>query len=293
MDPQGYLSVDPSNKFANWTKVIFGYCDGSLHQGTRWNPISYKGTNLYFRGAVNTRANLKWIQQHYDLHNAQQVVVTGTSAGGIATYLWSNHVRLMLARPENVLSIPDSGVFLNYTTFGSEEYLLNTLVLNNFKLANIDEKTPLNFCNLKYKNQEYKCLFFEYSYTSLDSRTLIINSEYDSWVINNTLQTHCLTPGSSGETLEQCSSAQKEYIERYHQKFRDVMEYYKMVSRHSLWSIGCSNHGYTFENEFYNNQAQRVQGMTVKQAVEAFVFEGKRIDAVETTNWPGNTGCAK
>ena len=81
----------------------------------------------------------------------------------------------------------------------------------------------------------------------------MINSEYDSWVINNTLQERCLTPGSSGETLENCNAEQMVYIERYHQKFRDIMEYYTMVSRHSAWTIGCSNHGYLYQDEFYKN----------------------------------------
>ena len=84
-----------------------------------------------------------------------------------------------------------------------------------------------------------------------------------------------------------------EYIERYHQKFRDIMEYYTMVSRHSAWTIGCSNHGYTFEDQDYNNPKQAVNGMTVKQAVESFVFENQRIMQLEQNDWPANTGCAK
>jgi hypothetical protein len=37
----------------------------------------------------------------------------------------------------------------------------------------------------------------QYAWTSFQARTLLINSEYDSWVINNALQIHCLKPGSS------------------------------------------------------------------------------------------------
>lgn len=71
------------------------------------------------------------------------------------------------------------------------------------------------------------------------------------------------------------------------------MEYYTMVSRHSAWTIGCSNHGYVFEDEFYNNEKQKVNGVTLKQAVEAFVFFGERVIQMEENNWPSNTGCAK
>lgn len=36
----GYLSTDPEkNKFAKWTQVVFGYCDGFFFQGNRKEPI--------------------------------------------------------------------------------------------------------------------------------------------------------------------------------------------------------------------------------------------------------------
>jgi len=39
------------------------------------------------------------------------VVVTGESAGGIATFLWADYV-YKLSSNKNVYSIPDSGLFL-------------------------------------------------------------------------------------------------------------------------------------------------------------------------------------
>lgn len=53
----GILSpVLSDSSFANWTKIVIMYCDGSFHQGNNLNPITYKDTKLYFRGAVNTRS---------------------------------------------------------------------------------------------------------------------------------------------------------------------------------------------------------------------------------------------
>ena len=110
---EGYLSTNHlKNKFANWTKLIFAYCDGSLHQGYRKEPINYKGVNLYFRGAAITRAHFKWLLQYHNFANAKEVVITGLSAGGIGTYLWSNYAKSLVKNPEVVVSIPDSGVFI-------------------------------------------------------------------------------------------------------------------------------------------------------------------------------------
>lgn len=58
----GYLSTDPAlSKFASWTKVLVMYCDGSLHQGSNSQGVSYKDAVLYFRGADNTRSHIKYL----------------------------------------------------------------------------------------------------------------------------------------------------------------------------------------------------------------------------------------
>ena len=45
------MATCPKIRFANWTKIVFRYCDSGFHQGYRKNPVSYKGKNLYFRGS--------------------------------------------------------------------------------------------------------------------------------------------------------------------------------------------------------------------------------------------------
>lgn len=91
---QGYLSTDAGiSAFAGWTKFIFGYCDGSLHQGYAAEPVAYKGTSIYFRGAAITRSHFDWIDRNYGLKRATKIIVTGGSAGGIAVSLWSNFVK--------------------------------------------------------------------------------------------------------------------------------------------------------------------------------------------------------
>ena len=46
----GILSDDKDNYFNNWTRIFLKYCDGSGHQGSRKDPILYKGAQLFFRG---------------------------------------------------------------------------------------------------------------------------------------------------------------------------------------------------------------------------------------------------
>ena len=78
---------------------MVGYCDGSLHQGFRKNPISYKGVDLYFRGAALTRSHIKWLLKEHNMAEANKILVAGSSAGGIATEIWSNYLRTLVKNP--------------------------------------------------------------------------------------------------------------------------------------------------------------------------------------------------
>ncbi len=51
------------------------------------------------------------MEDKYDIFRKNKIVITGVSAGGIATYLYSNYF-MAKAVTAKVYSIPDSGFFL-------------------------------------------------------------------------------------------------------------------------------------------------------------------------------------
>jgi hypothetical protein len=74
-------------------------------------------------------------------------------------------------------------------------------------LANLDEKSPLPECNEKFKGREWRCVMFENAYKYQKTKILVINSEYDSYVIPYMLNITCLTKakGAAGYSLANCS----------------------------------------------------------------------------------------
>lgn len=121
------MSTDPSkNEFANWTKIIFGYCDGAMHQGSTKAPLKYKDTQLYFRGANITRAHFKWLEQTYKISTASNIVLTGGSAGALGALYWSNYLRSVVEKPSVVSTIADSGIFMNAKVHESGALKLQT-----------------------------------------------------------------------------------------------------------------------------------------------------------------------
>jgi hypothetical protein len=91
-DNRTLISSDSSNPFKEWTRVYVPYCDGSIHQGSKQEPIEYNGKKLYFRGSDNTLALFKVLGEKFNFFSADNIILTGTSAGGMACLMWSNYV---------------------------------------------------------------------------------------------------------------------------------------------------------------------------------------------------------
>lgn len=114
------------------------YCDGTGHQGYKKDPISYKDTKLYFRGHNATIGQLNSLAYKYHLFSgAIEIVVTGQSAGGLATFLWSNYIADRSQKTAKVWSLPDSGIFLDSTNFKSKTNSYRALFQNFMSIANV------------------------------------------------------------------------------------------------------------------------------------------------------------
>ena len=212
-------------------------------------------------------------------------------------HLWNNYLRTYVKNPESIYSIDDSGVFMNTkTALGDNK--VEKMIINTYKIANINESTPISECNALFKNEEWKCLFIENAYSVIKGRFLVVNSEYDAWAIPNILEVKCLKAAAvGGATLSSCSTREIQHIEAYRTLYKNAMTKLMTVNPNaSIWSIACSNHVYACLNIFYSSDFQKVPeivGSTVKSAVEAFVLGNERVVKYDLEAWPANKGCAK
>ena len=51
------------------------------------------------------------------MNKASKIMLTGGSAGGIASFVWSNYLQSIVIDPSVVYTVPDSGIFLTVNTF--------------------------------------------------------------------------------------------------------------------------------------------------------------------------------
>jgi len=113
----GLLVNDPARNplTAGWNAVEASYCSGDGWVGDQAAPtvVTFNGTAnlpLYFRGGRNFAAVVDSLIKTAGLGDADEVVLTGSSAGGLAVYSHCGALAALLPRTR-VLCVPDSGYF--------------------------------------------------------------------------------------------------------------------------------------------------------------------------------------
>lgn len=194
-------SANPN--FCNWNKVWMIYCDGNSFSGMREEPVVFNDMPLYFRGRYNINAIMAVIQNGIDgwtppqpFSAAYDIVLTGCSAGGLATYLHADMFAETWVAPNRppppggptrnggFWVLPISGFFLDApNVVGDEVYADQIAVI--FDLANSTHGVN-DACIAGEADAPWHCNMAQYTYKYIRSPIFTLNSFYDSW------QTSCI-----------------------------------------------------------------------------------------------------
>lgn len=203
-DNWAFLAPDDTiNPFHTWNRIFIPYCDGTLHTGSRLDAIKYKDRSLFFRGSNNTIAHLNLLNEQFNLFSATNITITGTSAGGVASFIWSNYVYEHSHNPEGVLIIPDSGtMILDFPNLYNNKTLTD-YTIETYKLVLEETKIPLAECVKKYPSQ-IECFQSGNLYEFIKPRLFVLQSQYDSWGLIQVLQFRCV-PNYNPSNLTKCN----------------------------------------------------------------------------------------
>eukprot|EP00475_Leptophrys_vorax_P000640 TRINITY_DN10361_c0_g2_i1.p2 TRINITY_DN10361_c0_g2~~TRINITY_DN10361_c0_g2_i1.p2 ORF type:complete len:541 (-),score=149.97 TRINITY_DN10361_c0_g2_i1:47-1669(-) len=184
----GILSGNPQNNpsFYNWNVIVLQYCDGGFWAGNQQDPLNYSGSLLYFRGKQILQASFEFLYANLSLGDADEVIVTGCSAGGVAVFLHLDWIRAMIQPTARVVGAPDSGFFLDipdYTGFYIWQYvyypayqLHNMTFTNDACIADYNANDPTNV---------WKCSLTQYEAKYVQTPLFVMNSLVDSFQMHN------------------------------------------------------------------------------------------------------------
>eukprot|EP00040_Diaphanoeca_grandis_P032659 m.198465 g.198465 ORF g.198465 m.198465 type:complete len:410 (-) comp32695_c3_seq1:82-1311(-) len=180
----GYFDTDPTvnPQMYNWNAVFLRYCDGGSFSGnnlTSTPTASLPEKQMWFRGKHILKAMQTDLLTNRGLATSTDVVISGCSAGGLATFLhvdnWAD--LLTTAAPKaKVRGMPDSGFFLD--TEHQPMYHSNMQWVFNY----MNSTSGVNdACIAANVGMEWKCIFAEHTSPHIKTPIFPLQGEYDSW----------------------------------------------------------------------------------------------------------------
>lgn len=187
------LSEDPhiNPLMHSWNKVALVYCDGGSFSGRREQPYVSQGQpDLFFRGHFVLEAIIETLLFDHGLQSATDLVVSGRSAGGLATILhadmWAERLRAAAspaAPPPFVVALPESGFFLDWDLGKSprESLRYNTQMRGDFTTFNASTVRGCEQARRDVLGDVSDCFLAEHALPFVQTPTFILQSVVDSW----------------------------------------------------------------------------------------------------------------
>lgn len=165
----------------DWNKVLVPYCDGGSFGGDNDNVTftTYNGATvpLYFRGRRNLDAVISDLIANHGLGDSTELLLSGDSAGGLATYWSADHIASRLSRTI-VSAAPDSGFFFyddTYPYWGQALTWVASAMNSTFSLnANCVDAQLAN------RRDPLQCAFPEVAAAFISTPLFVMNSRFDS-----------------------------------------------------------------------------------------------------------------
>lgn len=218
-------------------------------------------------------------------------MLTGESAGGLATFHWTNYVASRVAKETKFWSIPDSGVFMDETNIITKQNSYRIWFQNILKFSNEEVGTPIPECNNKYSTELWKCMFAQYIHPFITVPIFAPQSLYDSWSLYNIIGIRCMNSNS----LASCGTNEMKVIEAYRQSTMQVLFEMASKNQNGVWGPICVNHCY-LSNEYYSSQNYRIPAASDYSLIRSVQLwmEGSDDNPrhLDFGSWPNNAPCS-
>jgi hypothetical protein len=198
----GFLSdnatVNPD--FHDWNMVFLMYCDGGSFAGDRLDPVDVLGNKIYMRGKLVLNALIDNLLSN-GLNKATEVILTGCSAGGLATYLHADHVSAYLPKNIKFRAFADAGYFLDIPDIHGSMSFRMGMIYGLYLHNATDGLDP--HCLQSYDcTDEWRCFFAPYLFPFIKTPMFIANSLYDTAQLAGILRLGCLPPNCPEDKMK-------------------------------------------------------------------------------------------
>ncbi|KAG5244588.1 hypothetical protein OIU76_003243 [Salix suchowensis] len=223
--------------FFNWNRVKLRYCDGASFMG----DSEHKAAQLQFRGQRIWSAAIEDLMSK-GMRYANQALLSGCSAGGLASILHCDEFRNFFPRKTRVKCLSDAGLFLDAVDISGGRTLRNLYggvvglqrVQNNLPRICINHLDPTS------------CFFPQNVIGNVKTPLFILNAAYDSWQIQSSLAPPSADPAGYWSNCRKdhskCSAPQIQFLQRFRNQMLNAIKGFSRSRQNGLFINSCFAH---------------------------------------------------
>ncbi|KAL6503181.1 hypothetical protein OROHE_023810 [Orobanche hederae] len=290
----GILSHDPFQNpdFFNWNKLQNGtkmFFRGQLI----WKTLMDELLSIGMSKARELADDHSSIERTLDSHALQisQALLTGCSAGGLATLIHCDDFGYLLPKDANVKCLADAGFFLN------EKDIVGNHTIESFYRDVVHLQSVAKSLNhdCVAKSEPSKCFFPQEFIRNIKTPLFLVQPAYDFWQIAN-----ILVPGSSDPhdswlrcklNIFNCDTKQLEVLQGYRNSLLKTLSEIRGNLKVGVFINSCFVHCQTWAAETWHSPTSpRINNKTVAETVGGWYFEREAAEHIDCP-FPCNPTC--
>ncbi|KAF6135147.1 hypothetical protein GIB67_035218 [Kingdonia uniflora] len=284
----GILSnkAEENPDFFNWNRVKFRYCDGASFSGDGQDEVN----KLYFRGQRIWSAGIEELMSK-GLRQANQALLSGCSAGGLASILHCDEFGDIFPGTIRVKCLSDAGLFLDATDVSGGRTLRN-MYAGVVKLQGVQKNLPLSCTN---HMDPTSCFFPQNLIANIKTPIFILNAAYDAWQLQASLAPPSADPQGSWSECKLnhalCSTSQIQFLQDFRSQMLNAVKDFSMFQPNGLFINSCFAHCQTERQDtWFADDSPLIQNKGIALSVGDWFFDRVGVKAIDCA-YPCDTTC--
>jgi len=221
--------------------IFMPYGDGASFSGYRedpWPVPGKPGSVLHFRGIRNLDATLQFAKANLGLADATEMVVTGSSAGGLSTFLHADRVADFMGEKVRTTAAPVVGFFLDHDDYSHDNNTYTDEMAYVYKMQNLTVGALKQECLDTFGDKPHYCFMSPHMQQFVKVPYFMFNSKYDAWQMNNILRAPCYASNK-----HPCSKEEQNAVLQYGKDFLAQFAPVQKESQNGAMITSCICHG--------------------------------------------------
>ncbi|KAF8401199.1 hypothetical protein HHK36_012130 [Tetracentron sinense] len=275
----GILSnkVEENPDFFNWNRVKLRYCDGASFTGDSRDEAA----QLNFRGQRIWLAGMEELMSK-GMRYANQALLSGCSAGGLASILHCDEFRELFPRTTKIKCLSDAGLFLDAADVSHGRTLRN-MFGGVVSLQGVQKNLPRSCTN---HLDPTSCFFPQNLIANVKTPLFLLNAAYDSWQIQASLAPPSADPHGYWHDCKlnhaRCTASQIQFLQGFRNQMLNAVKGFSRSKQNGLFINSCFAHCQTERQDtWFADNSPLIRRKGIAQSVGDWYFDrvgGKAID---------------